>query len=150
MFACFHHLAFTLPVSLHFLFILTPLPLLFGSFCLPWASQGRQDRPKIATRAAQEPPRSSPETPRAAQDRPKTSSRSPQDRPKIALRPPRAAQDRFGFLLAPFPFLLAPSWLHLAPFWLVFLIILGYIPAACLQHPNGIPTAFLQHSSLLA
>ena len=30
--------------------------------------------------------------------------------------------------------------------WDIFGIILGYIPAACLQHSNSIPRAFLQHS----
>ena len=66
--ACSHAFIF-LPfflVSFFFLCFLFPFPLLFGSCCLSWASLGRQGRPKIATRAAQEPPSSSPEPPRAA------------------------------------------------------------------------------------
>ena len=139
MFACFHHLAFPSPVSFYFLFILTPFSLLFSSFCPSWAPQGRQDRPKIATRAAQDPPRSSPETPRAAQDHPKTP-------PKSAPRLPRTAEHGFCSFLAHFCFLLAPVLASFCFFFVVFYhyfeVLSNSMPTAFQQHSRNIPTAF--------
>ena len=138
MLARFHHVAFPSPVCLHFLFILPSFPFLFGAFCLSWASHGRQDRLKIAIRAAQEPPRSSPETPRAAQDGPKTPPRASQDSQRLQ-------QDRFGFLLAPFCFLLAPvlasCCFPLVAFWHCFGILSCRTPTAFQRHSHNIPAA---------
>ena len=103
-----------------------------GAFGRHFSSQGRQDRPKIATRAAQEPPRSSPETPRAAQDRPKNPPKTPKGcRRQIWLL--------FGSLLLPFGsrfgFIL-----------LLFGCFLTLFRSTFQQHAYSIPTTFPQHS----
>ena len=151
MFAFSHHVTFPSQICLHFPLIHRQFVLIFSSFWLLFHSfsplfaslglQGRQDRPKIGTRAAQEPPRSSPETPRAAQDRPKTPPRAPQDSQGLP------ETDLVSFWL-PFAYFWLPFCLHFASFWLLFGISLGYFPAARLQHSNDIPTTFLQHSYL--
>ena len=136
MFACFHYLAFPSQVSLYFLFILTPFPLLFGSFCLSWASQGRQDRHKSGPRPAKFQPRGA------------------KSRPKTAPRPrPRAPQDSHGLQktdLAPFCSLLLPFGSRVGFMLLLFGCFLRLFQSTFQQHAYSIPTAFPQHSCMMA